>query len=181
MSKRLYVGKLPPDARTDDVQRFFEQEAGCKIADCRVMTGFGFIEMETSEDADNAIRLDGREFEGAPIVVQYAKESRPRREPPRDMRSSGRRPGVPVIITNVSRDVSWQDLKDFGREAGGGVTFADIDRDVPNQGILEYYTLEEAERAVRELDGRELRGHTVSLRLQDTVCTFSVFVSCRVT
>lgn len=31
--------------------------------------------------------------------------------------------------------------------------------------------MEEAERAVRELDGRELRGHTVTLRLQDSVST----------
>lgn len=33
--------------------------------------------------------------------------------------------------------------------------------------------MEEAERAVRELDGRELRGHTVTLRLQDSVCATS--------
>jgi hypothetical protein len=31
--------------------------------------------------------------------------------------------------------------------------------------------MEEAERAVRELDGRDLRGMTVSLRLADSVCT----------
>lgn len=31
--------ELPPDSRTDDVQRFFEQEAGSKVVDCRVMTG----------------------------------------------------------------------------------------------------------------------------------------------
>ena len=59
--------ELPPDSRTDDVQRFFEQEAGSKVVDCRVMTGtillcvvvlndtlnyvlgFGFIEFETIE------------------------------------------------------------------------------------------------------------------------------------
>jgi hypothetical protein len=60
--------ELPPDSRTDDVQRFFEQEAGAKVVDCRVMTGivhssafgifidspnqslgFGFIEFDTME------------------------------------------------------------------------------------------------------------------------------------
>lgn len=47
---------------------------------------------------------------------------------------------------------------------------------MPNliRSILEYYTIEEAERAVRELDGRELRGHTVSLRLQDSVRLFPI-------
>jgi len=72
------------------------------------MTGFGFIEFETLEDAEHATRLNGREFQGIPLVVEFAKENRPRREPPRDMRSSGRRPGVPVIVSNVSREVSWQ-------------------------------------------------------------------------
>ncbi|CCA73501.1 related to pre-mrna splicing factor srp55 [Serendipita indica DSM 11827] len=168
MSRRLYVGKLPPDVNSEDVRRFFEDEARVKVVDCRIMTGFGFIEFDSSEDMDTALRLDGHDFQGQPILVQVAREKPPRREPPREMRSSGRRQGVTVIVSNVSRDVSWQDLKDFGREAGGGVIFSDIDRDVPNQGILEYYTAEEAERAVRELDGRELRGHTVTLRLQDS-------------
>jgi hypothetical protein len=32
--------------------------------------------------------------------------------------------------------------------------------------------MEEAERAVRELSGTELRGHVVTLRLADSVCPF---------
>jgi splicing factor, arginine/serine-rich 4/5/6 len=78
-----------------------------------------------------------------------------------------------------------QDLKDFGREAGN-VSFADIDRDAPGQGyigvswmlfsvlmrlvrILEYLNREDAERAVKELDGRDLRGQAVRVDLFEDV------------
>lgn len=49
-----------------------------------VQFGAGLILVQ---DAENALRLDGRDFEGSPIVVQFAKENRPRREAPREMRS----------------------------------------------------------------------------------------------
>lgn len=67
------------------------------------LLGFGFIEFETpevsptydaseknpdkSQDAEQGVRLNGHDFQGQPLVVEFAKENRPRREPPRDMRS----------------------------------------------------------------------------------------------
>ncbi|TFK42455.1 hypothetical protein BDQ12DRAFT_275966 [Crucibulum laeve] len=92
---------------------------------------------------------------GANIVVEFAKESRPRRDVYDGDRGHGaprsrRPPGVRLVVTGVSRDTSWQDLKDFGRDAGS-VSFADIDRDYPGQGVLEYLSREDAERAVKEL------------------------------
>jgi splicing factor, arginine/serine-rich 4/5/6 len=85
-----------------------------------------------------------------------------------------------------------QDLKDFGREAGN-VSFADIDRDVPGQGyigvlrmlfsvlirlvrILEYLNREDAERAVKELDGRDLRGQAVRVDLFEDVSIGCLFL-----
>ena len=71
------------------------------------------------------------------IVVEFAKESRPRREnhdaPERGYAPRRRPAGIRLVVDNISRDTSWQDLKDFGREAGN-VSFADIDRDVPGRG-----------------------------------------------
>ena len=155
--------ELPPDSRTDDVQRFFEQEAGTKVVDCRVMTGivhsssssmalhsltqslgFGFIEFETTEvlyitlspcyappdpltrtrktlfawtvmtlkviqSWSSLQRRTGPAESPLAISVQGERLSSPSNHPFKtQLDVSGRRPGVPVIITNVSRDVSWQ-------------------------------------------------------------------------
>jgi len=171
MSRRLYLGRLPPDARSDDVSKFFEGFG--RIIDCRVMTGFGFVEFESSKDAEDAVHnFNGKTFMGVNIVVEFAKESRPRREVYAGDRGHGaprsrRPPGIRLIVSGVSRDTSWQDLKDFGRDAGS-VSFADIDRDFPGQGILEYLSREDAERAAKELDGKELRGRPVRVALDES-------------
>ncbi|KAL0059990.1 hypothetical protein AAF712_013226 [Marasmius tenuissimus] len=170
MARRLYLGKLPTDVRSDEVSKFFET-AG-RIVDCRVMTGFGFIEFENSKDAEDAVQnFNGKSFMGSSLVVQFAKEGRPRREHYEDRREYNARarrpPGVRIVVSGLSRDTSWQDLKDFGRDAGS-VSFADIDRDVPGQGVLEYPSREDAERAVRQLDSTDLRGRPVRVTIDES-------------
>ncbi|KAB5596233.1 RNA recognition motif 2 in serine/arginine-rich splicing factor 1 (SRSF1)-like protein [Ceratobasidium theobromae] len=160
-SVRARVKCLPSDTRPEDVQKFFDGYG--KIVDCRVMSGFGFVEFENSRDAEDIVtNFNGKAFLGQNIIVEFAKENRRRdnyddRGPP--LRS--RRPaGFRVLVTGLSRDTSWQDLKDFAREAGS-VSFADVDRDSPNTGIIEYVSQSDAENAVRTLDGRDLRGAPV--------------------
>ncbi|KAG8972555.1 hypothetical protein FRC05_009788 [Tulasnella sp. 425] len=141
------------------------------------MTGFGFIEFESSRDAEDVVNnFHNKPFMGSNIVVEFAKETRRRDDrggdyggrggpPPR--RTEQRRPvGIRVNVSGISRDTSWQDLKDFGREAGN-VSFADVERDMPGRGVLEYLTVEDAELAVRTLDGKDLRGVAVRLALDE--------------
>ncbi|KAJ7766786.1 hypothetical protein B0H16DRAFT_372977 [Mycena metata] len=189
MSRRLYLGRLSADARSEDVSKLFEGYGN--IIDCRVMTGssnkhgppddtlnkpatgFGFVEFENAKDAEDAVtNFNGKSFMGQTIVVEFAKESRPRREPYDGERNFGaprsrRPPGIRLIVSGISRDTSWQDLKDFGREAGS-VSFADIDRDFRDQGVLEYLSREDADRAVKDLDGKDLRGRPVRVALDDS-------------
>jgi len=170
MARRLYLGRLPTDARAEEVQKLFDGYG--RIIDCRVMTGFGFVEFENNRDAEDAVQqFNGKSFMGNNIVVEFAKESRPRREPYDDhdrdrggypQPRSRRPPGIRVLVSGISRDTSWQDLKDFGREAGS-VSFADIDRDVPGQGILEYLSQDDADTALKVLSGKELRGQPVDV------------------
>ncbi|KZT02302.1 uncharacterized protein LAESUDRAFT_730282 [Laetiporus sulphureus 93-53] len=165
MARRLYLGRLPPDTRADDVSKFFDGYG--RIVDCRVMTGFGFVEFESSRDAEEAVHhFNGKPFMGANIVVEFAKETRPRRDVYEAERAprTRRPPGYRLVVSGISRDTSWQDLKDFGREAGS-VSYADIDRDAPGEGILEYLSREDSERAVKELDGKDLRGQPVRVAM----------------
>jgi RNA recognition motif-containing protein len=68
MARRLYLGRLPPDTRQDDVNKFFDGFG--RIVDCRVMTGFGFVEFESSRDADDALQhFQGKPFMGQESVI----------------------------------------------------------------------------------------------------------------
>ena len=82
MGTRLYVGNLPFSADEHGVRTLFEQNER-KVEEVKLITdrdtgrprGFGFVEMGSSEDADNAIReLNGYEFEGRQLTVNEARE-----------------------------------------------------------------------------------------------------------
>lgn len=79
MAKRLYVGNLPYSTTDDDLRNLFGQAGTVESA--QVMTeretgrsrGFGFVEMATDTDADNAIRMfDGYTMDGRQLRVNPA-------------------------------------------------------------------------------------------------------------
>jgi len=88
MSFKLYVGGLPYSTTDDELRDHFAQYGN--VVSARVITdretgrskGFGFVEMESDEDGQNAIKnLDGTDMGGRKIVVNQARpmEERPRR------------------------------------------------------------------------------------------------------
>lgn len=87
MASKLYVGNLSYKTNDGELQQLFSQ-AGT-VASARVIMdkmtgrsrGFGFVEMETEEDAGKAIEMfNGQEVEGRKLVVN---EARPMEERPR--------------------------------------------------------------------------------------------------
>jgi splicing factor, arginine/serine-rich 4/5/6 len=63
MARRLYLGRLPADTRSEDINKFFDGYG--RIVDCRVMTGFGFVEFESGRDAEDALsHLQNKPFMG---------------------------------------------------------------------------------------------------------------------
>jgi len=86
MAVKLYVGNLAWSVTSDSLGQKFA-EAGTVVS-AQVITdkysgrsrGFGFVEVETDEQAQKAIELfNGKDFEGRNIVVNIArpKEERP--------------------------------------------------------------------------------------------------------
>ena len=68
---------------------------------------------------------------------------------------------LPFFYRNVTLFFSWQDLKDFMRKAGE-VTYGDAHGDCgKNRGLVCFVTKSDMERAVDELDGREINGREV--------------------
>ena len=75
LSTNLYVGNLPFNTTTDELENLFTQYG--EVTSAHVITdretgrsrGFGFVEMGTSEAAESAISaLNGEDFGGRPLT-----------------------------------------------------------------------------------------------------------------
>ncbi len=91
MATNLYVGNLPFTAKDSDLEQLFAEHGtvvSAKVVIDRETNrsrGFGFVEMETEEQAQAAVdALDQKEFMGRTLKVNMA---RPREQQPR--RSGG--------------------------------------------------------------------------------------------
>ena len=80
MGKKLYIGNLGYEVQNSDLEQLFAQAGTCESAS--VITdratgqsrGFGFVEMASDAEAQEAIRqLDGHSLKGRPIKVNEAK------------------------------------------------------------------------------------------------------------
>ena len=80
MSTKLYVGNLPYSLKESDLSDTFKQYGN--VISAKVVLdkesgrskGFGFVEMENENDANNAIKaLNGTEIKGRKLVVATAK------------------------------------------------------------------------------------------------------------
>ncbi len=85
MGSKLYVGGLPYAVEEARLSELFSQYGAVESA--RVITdkftgqsrGFGFVEMATSDEANQAIAaLHGTDLEGRTLTVNEAKEQVPR-------------------------------------------------------------------------------------------------------
>lgn len=81
MSTNIYVGNLAFSTGSSDLEQLFAQHGSVSKAqvvadrDTGRSRGFGFVEMDSSDDAQKAIdALDGADFEGRNLKVNIAKE-----------------------------------------------------------------------------------------------------------
>lgn len=85
MSKKLYVGNLLYEVSDEDLKEFFAPAGNVVSAsivryhDSGRSKGFGFVEMETEEEAQKAIdSLNGQDFKGRKVIVSEARPPKPR-------------------------------------------------------------------------------------------------------
>jgi RNA recognition motif-containing protein len=122
MSKNIYVGNLAWGVTNEDLLELFGQHG--KVVAAQVISdretgrsrGFGFVEMENDQEAENAIQaLNGADHNNRPLTVNVAK---PREE--RAPRGGGGYAGGGGGYGGGSRS--------SGRPAGGGGGFGGTDR-----------------------------------------------------
>eukprot|EP01038_Epipyxis_sp_PR26KG_P007650 gene7650-10412_t len=162
---RVYVGNLPIDIKESEIDDLFYKYGRIKDIDLKTPArppAFAFITFDDSRDAEDAVRgRDGYSFDGYRLRVEFAKGSGggggsrypERRDPPRGG-GGGRRTDYGVVVSNLPRSCSWQDLKDFMRKAGD-VVYTDVGRD--GDGVVEFSNRDDMEYAVRSLDDTEFK------------------------
>ncbi len=100
MPQKLFVGGLSYNTTTDELRELFAQSGTVVSADIAVdrfsgrSRGFGFVEMETEEDANRAIeQLNGREFAGRRLSVEISRPKTAAAGGGSGPRGGARRPG----------------------------------------------------------------------------------------
>jgi len=140
--RRVYVGNLPPDIRSKDVEDLFYKYGTISFIDLKNRRGppFAFVEFEDPRDAEDAVHArDGYDYDGYRLRVEFPKGGGASFRPGTS-RSGGkgppaRRSKYRVIISGLPPSGSWQDLKDHMRDAGE-VCFSDVFKD--GSGAVEY-------------------------------------------
>lgn len=161
---RVYVGNLPPDIRTKDIEDLFYKYGKITFIDLKNRRGppFAFVEFEDARDAEDAVSArDGYDYDGYKLRVEFPRgnSSRPRGGPSGGGRGRGppaRRSQYRVIVSGLPPTGSWQDLKDHMREAGD-VCYADVYKD--GTGVVEFLRYEDMKYAVKKLDDSRFRSH----------------------
>ena len=81
MGRKLYIGNLGFDVVNKDLEELFSQAGTCDSVavitdrDTGRSRGFGFVEMSSNSEAQQAIQqFDGQEFKGRALRVNEARE-----------------------------------------------------------------------------------------------------------
>jgi len=161
------VGNLPSDIKESEIDDLFYKYGRIREIDLKTPArppAFAFIAFEDYRDAEDAIRgRDGYNFDGYRLRVEFSKGDRrdgggrfdDRREPARKS-GGGRRTDYGVVVTNLPKGCSWQDLKDFMRKAGD-VVYTDVDK--YGEGVVEFSNRDDMEYAIKSLDDTEFKNH----------------------
>jgi len=163
---RLFLGNLGHDCRQRDIERLFEGFG--ELRNINLKGQYGFIEVESKEDASDAVRkVNGQNFNGGRIRVELANacsDSEPRDSGSRARVSDGRyrRTNYRIIVRNLSSRTSWQDLKDYMKKAGE-ITYSTVNRENSGEGLVEFADRSSMEYAMDELDNTKLDGRRIEL------------------
>ncbi|CAH8488420.1 unnamed protein product [Heterobilharzia americana] len=172
---KIYVGNLPPDTKTRDIENLFSKYGPIAAIDLKAGQRrgppFAFVEFEDELDASDAVRgRDGYNFDGYALRVELPRTAGYNNgggQNYNQFRRGGfnrggggsgpsRRSDFRVIVTGLPPTGSWQDLKDHMREAGD-VGYADVFRD--GTGVVEFLRYEDMKYAIKRLDDSKFRSH----------------------
>ncbi|XP_063462447.1 RNA-binding protein 28 isoform X9 [Pan paniscus] len=181
----LFVGRLPPSARSEQLEELFSQVGPVK--QCFVVTekgskacrGFGYVTFSMLEDVQRALK-EITTFEGCKINVTVAKKKLrnktkekgknensecPKKEP-KAKKAKVADKKARLIIRNLSFKCSEDDLKTVFAQFGA-VLEVNIPRKPDGKmrgfGFVQFKNLLEAGKALKGMNMKEIKGRTVAV------------------
>lgn len=199
-TNQIFVSNLSWKTTSDGLADHFASHSGFSRAMVMMKDGrsrgMGLVEFDTPSSAQAAMSaLHETELDGRTIFVRPSRPAPPRgdrpergeRPPRRDSRDGGRGdrgdrpprpppvPGTRLYVNNLSFTTNWQGLKDVFNSTGGNVEFVKVvtgeDGRPRGFGFVSMSSPEEAERAIKALDGTELDGRTIGVQLASSNST----------
>lgn len=181
----LFVGRLPPSARSEQLEELFSQVGPVK--QCFVVTekgskacrGFGYVTFSMREDVQRALK-EITTFEGCKINVSVAKkklknkskekggnensESPKKEQKPKRAKVADKK--ARLIIRNLSFKCSEDDLKTIFAQYGA-VLEVNIPRKPDGKmrgfAFVQFKNLLEAGKALKSMNMKEIKGRTVAV------------------
>lgn len=175
---RVYVGNLSWTVKWQELKDHMKQVGTVVHADVLELSngrskGCGLVEYSTEEEAALAIsELNNTELEGRLIFVREDREPEggsiskfvKRASAPPRVNGDGRQ----LYVGNLPWDTNWQQLKDLFRTVGD-VERADIaeysDGRSRGFGIIRFTNAADACQAIEQLNGLEVEGRMIEVRL----------------
>jgi RNA recognition motif-containing protein len=178
----VYVSNLSTDTSWQDLKDHM-RKAG-NVDSATIMTnaqgeslGCAVVVYQRPQEASRAIReLQHTELHGQTLYVREdrvpaGRGGRGGRGPAaggRGGRGGGGRGGSQLFVGNLSLETSWRDLKDHFKTCGD-VKRAEVVMNSAGEskgfGTVQFFQSADAESAIQELNGSELNGNTIEVRM----------------
>lgn len=179
----VYVGNLAFETSWQDLKDHM-RGAG-NVDQAKVLTadgrskGCGIVQYQRPQDAARAIReLQNSELDGRPIFVREDREQGGRRggggrggnrnSRPDSSEGGGGAAGTQLFVGNLSFDTSWKELKDHFRQCGEVERAEVVEGNNGRKkgfGTVRFFKQEDATNAIESLNGIELQGRALAVRL----------------
>ena len=144
--------------------------------------GCGIVLYQKPHEAQRAIReLQNTELNGRPIFVRedreqggggggYHNNNRGGGYQQQGIPGQPSEEGCQLYVGNLAWETGWQDLKDYFRQCGD-VDRAEVvegrDGRKKGFGFVRYYTAQDAQNAIQQLNGVEYMGRSLEVRLDN--------------
>jgi RNA recognition motif-containing protein len=183
LGHELFIGQLPYSCEEHEVKKFFKKH-GFKPLEVRMPRdkitqqprGFAFVLFGTAREVEEATELNGTNMGGRQLRINHANEKpipgrggRPERFGGRgyggrsDRGRAASSPSKTLFIRNLSYDTTEDTLLKLFRSAHNVSLPTTGDGSLKGFGFIDFDDEEEAEYALRKMDGKRVNGREIRL------------------